>query len=150
MSTPTGSLVNNKAFSKSTTGSANQIFFRDALFSSSHLLGNDSESISELLQGKESEILQDEDCESIVSEAISMILNNNTNSQLNYQNQVKYQQMRSSPSNNSNTSGSFTIANLKNSSEFRRRVSLKKQRNLSGNSLVSFNKFLPLSFLYSK
>lgn len=139
-STPTGS-ISHKNHAK-TVGivSSNQML-REALLSNnmtSSQITNDSESLSELLQAKESDILDNDDTESVVSEAVSMILNNNTNSQLNYQNQVKYQNMMRSSSSNSTASNSYTPNNhvIKQSSEIQRRVSLKKQRNLSASSSI--------------
>lgn len=128
-------------------GISNQNQTRDSLVSSNmtaSIITNDSESLSELMQVKESDILDNDDNESVISEAVSMILNNNTNSQLNYQNQMKFQTMiRSSPSNSS-ASNSYTSHNStqKKSSEIQRRVSLKKQRNLSASSTVSYLYFI--------
>lgn len=115
---------------------------REALLSSnmtsSQLTNNDSESLSELLQGKESDILDnDDDSVSVISEAVSMILNHNTNNlqQQNYHTIMnKFNMGRYSISNSSYTSNNQS---MKQSGEIQRRVSLKKQRNLSASSSVS-------------
>lgn len=139
--TPTSS-NHNKSFVKSGSIASSNQMLREALLSnnmtSSQLTNNDSESLSELLQGKESDILDnDGDSVSVISEAVSMILNNNTNNlqQQNYHTIMnKFNMGRYSISNSSYTSNNQS---MKQSGEIQRRVSLKKQRNLSASSSVS-------------
>ena len=140
-STPTSCASKHKSFDKSGRISSSSQMLRDTLLSNnmtSSQLTNDSESFSELLQGKESDILDNEDSVSVISEAVSMILNNNTQNvqQQNYHTLMnKFSMGRYSISNNSYTSNSNQ--SMKQSSEIQRRVSLKKQRNLSASSSVS-------------
>lgn len=133
------SYINTKTFTKASANQMNLFHHNNnALTSSSTLLGGggchtaDTESINERMQqGKESDLLDDdddEDSESIVSEAVSMILTNNTNSQLSYQNQVKY--------GGGSGNGSYTMMGVKQSAEFQRRASVKKQRNMSTSSSI--------------
>lgn len=139
--TPTSS-NHNKSFVKFGSIATSNQMLREALLSSnmtsSQLTNNDSESLSELLQGKESDILDnDDDSVSVISEAVSMILNHNTNNlqQQNYHTIMnKFNMGRYSISNSSYTSNNQS---MKQSGEIQRRVSLKKQRNLSASSSVS-------------
>jgi hypothetical protein len=96
---------------------------------------NEAANLSELSQVKESDILNDEDTENMLSEAVSLILNKNTHSQLNYSlNQVKYQTMVKSSPSNSYTAHNYSLKQPK-SNDMQRRVSLKK-RNLSASSTL--------------
>ena len=153
LSTPTSSINQNRNFSCKSINSSNQML-REALLPNGNnnmtcsQLTSESDSLNDLIQAKESDIIDNEDTQSVISEAVSMILNNNSDNlrQQNYMALTNQLPNRNSPSNSSIISSSYTSNNhsLKHSSEIQRRVSLKKQRNLSASSSVSFTIFFLL------
>lgn len=142
LSTPTG-FINHRNYSSKSIASSNQML-RDALLTN-NMTGsqiiNESDSLNELFQSKESDIIDNDDTESVISEAVSIIFNNNSDN-LRQQNYLTLTNQkvpsRNSPSSSSTVSGSYTSNNhlIKQSSEIQRRVSLKKHRNLSASSSI--------------